>query len=78
MLVNRALKLLSLAALFWSLTACQTNTKTRNELSFPSGIHTWQKGADYNLSQPTNDCGGVLILCQRRRHVRAWLRLVGG
>ena len=58
MLVNRALKLLSLAALFWSLTACQTNTKTRNELSFPSGIHTWQKGADYNLSQPTNDCAG--------------------
>ena len=78
MLVNRALKLLSLAALFWSLTACQTNTKTRNELSFPSGIHTWQKGQIIISPSQRMTVRGVLILCQRRRHVRAWLRLVGG
>ena len=49
---------LMLSALVVVVTACQTNTKTRNELVFPAGIHTWDKNQDYNLSQPSNGCSG--------------------
>ena len=51
-------KSIGLLALFFSLAACQTNTKTKNELAFPAGVHTWDKGVNYNESQPTDDCAG--------------------
>ena len=51
-------KIFATLGLLLSLAACQTNTKTRNELVFPAGVHTWQKGTDYNQSLPTDDCVG--------------------
>ena len=47
-----------LLMLLSSLAACQTNTKTRNELIFPAGVHTWHNGSDYNASQPSDNCEG--------------------
>ena len=52
----------TLVGLVVSLAACQTNTKTRNELVFPAGVHSWEKGTDYNQSQPTDDCVGCPTL----------------
>jgi hypothetical protein len=49
---------ITLVALGLGLSACKTETKSKAELLFPPGVHTWNKGEDNRADPPSDDCTG--------------------
>lgn len=56
------LQRLPLFSLLFFVTACQINTKTTQELSFPLGTHQWDKSQDFNYAYPSDQCAGCPVI----------------
>lgn len=55
-------KRLPILAVLFLTTACQLNTKTTQELSFPLGSHQWDNSQDYNYAYPNDNCPGCPLV----------------